>query len=364
MRTRVLTQRVVAYFADSFFVFLLWTPVFRHFNSMRQSAVEEVSRQGGVPPEDLALAGWLTILLTSWLLWPLVSIPYYALQEGFFGGRTLGKRLTGIRVVRIGGGAPVGIWRATLRSVMRFVDGLPLLYLLGWFVAVCSEDRRRLGDLLAGTAVVDVYGRVAPSHPEPGPLTVPAHQPMAEEDAEALRRRKAAGEEGERVVRGRLFSLIGSGCHLFSGIYDRSFGDVDNLVVAPTGVWVIEAKSHRGEVSRDPHTGGLLRNGEPFEKDFHRQVERQVEHVRKALSGCGGPRTVRWLICFSRARLAADSDGMWPLGACGPEDLVEVVSAAPLVYRSEEVARIARDVERAYGVRPWAAPKSVSSRED
>ena len=60
---------------------------------------------------------------------------------------------------------------------------------------------------------------------------------------------------------------------------------MDNLVVAPSGVWVVDAKSHGGEVSADPHGGHLLRNGEPFEKDFYGQIKRQTDHVTEALSG-------------------------------------------------------------------------------
>ena len=142
------------------------------------------------------------------------------------------------------------------------------------------------------------------------------------------------------------------GCYLFDNVPDRAFGDVDNLVVAPSGVWVIDAKSHRGEISADPDNGHLLRNGQPFEKDFYRQIERQVEHIRGALSGRRGTRTVRWVICFSRARLVPGPDGTWPVGACGPEDLVGIVAAYPFLHGPEELAGIARDVERAYSVRP------------
>src|ERR1700692_4823417 len=37
---------------------------------------------------------------------------------------------------------------------MRFVDGLPVLYLLGGITCVMSRHRQRLGDLAAGTAVI------------------------------------------------------------------------------------------------------------------------------------------------------------------------------------------------------------------
>ena len=254
-----------------------------------------------------------------------------------------------------------------MRSVMRFVDGLPFLYLLGWFVATVSEENRRLGDLLAGTAVVNVREPAAPPVREregepagPWPSGAGSYGRTAGEDAEALRRRHAAGDEGERIVRGALGPLSGMGCYLFNNVPNRAFGDIDNLVVAPSGVWVIDAKSHRGEVSADPD-GHLLRDGEPFE-DFYRQIERQVDHVRRAPSGWRAPRRVWWMICFSRVRLVTGPDGTRPVGACGPEDLVGIVAARPVLYGPEEVARIARDVERAYGVRPWAVPEGVLHR--
>ena len=265
----------------------------------------------------------------------MVSVPYYALQEGLLGGRTLGKRLTGVKVVRAADGAPVGFGRAFVRSVMRFVDGLPFLYLLGWFVAAVSEERRRLGDLLAGTAVVNVRETVVPPIPPrggeeragPWPSVAGSYGATVAEEAEALRRRQAAGEEGERIVREALPLLPGKGCYLFGNIPDRAFGDVDNLVVAPSGVWVFDAKSHGWEVSADPHGGHLLRNGEPFEKDFYGQIKRQADHVTGALSGWRERRTVRWMICFSRARLVPGPDGKWPLGVCAPEYLVGVITA-------------------------------------
>lgn len=77
---------------------------------------------------------------------------YYVLLEGLT-GRTVGKRLTGIRVVdQRTGGAP-GMLRALLRTVLRVVDGF-FAYGLGWLVVLSSKNRRRLGDMAAHTIVV------------------------------------------------------------------------------------------------------------------------------------------------------------------------------------------------------------------
>ncbi len=43
-----------------------------------------------------------------------------------------------------------------VRNLMRFIDGLPALYLVGGIACVLSRYRQRLGDLAAGTVVVRI----------------------------------------------------------------------------------------------------------------------------------------------------------------------------------------------------------------
>jgi uncharacterized RDD family membrane protein YckC len=68
-------------------------------------------------------------------------------------GASLGKVVLGIRVHQ-DGGAGVGFVAATIRNLLRFVDFLPLLYLLGGIVAAVSERSQRIGDHVAGTMVL------------------------------------------------------------------------------------------------------------------------------------------------------------------------------------------------------------------
>jgi uncharacterized RDD family membrane protein YckC len=79
--------------------------------------------------------------------WSLV-IPaaYFVLCHGT-GGRTLGKMLTGVRVVTASGG-PLGYGRALVRYVAW------LLLLFAFLVVAVRRDKRGLHDLLAGTRVV------------------------------------------------------------------------------------------------------------------------------------------------------------------------------------------------------------------
>jgi uncharacterized RDD family membrane protein YckC len=86
------------------------------------------------------------------LFFVLVFIYYFALEAT--SGRTVGKMLLGMRVVGADGGRP-SAWAVGIRTVFRFVDWLPLLYLVGFVTTLATGSRRqRLGDLAAKTSVV------------------------------------------------------------------------------------------------------------------------------------------------------------------------------------------------------------------
>jgi uncharacterized RDD family membrane protein YckC len=81
----------------------------------------------------------------------VVAMAYYVVLEGQFGW-TVGKRLIGLKVVRLDG-APLD-WQASLiRNLLRIVDGL-FFYLVGAIIVWTSAQKQRLGDKLAGTVVV------------------------------------------------------------------------------------------------------------------------------------------------------------------------------------------------------------------
>lgn len=117
-------ERVLAYLAD--------------FAVVGPALAAAVRRQG-------SLGGRLAAALA-------VANLYHILLEGTW-GRTVGKRLVGIRVAG-DGGEPCTYWAATVRTLLRFVDWLPAGYLAAFVSMACTERRRRLGDLVAGTVVV------------------------------------------------------------------------------------------------------------------------------------------------------------------------------------------------------------------
>jgi len=79
------------------------------------------------------------------------SFAYVWLLEASFGG-TLDKAMAGIRVTRTNGRNAFAA--SAIRNLLRLVDELGF-YLVGGLVAGCSRFRQRLGDICAGTAVVE-----------------------------------------------------------------------------------------------------------------------------------------------------------------------------------------------------------------
>ena len=103
---------------------------------------------GGDGDGSLALGA---AVVTLWTF--LVFFVYDVLFEVRAGGRTPGKRLTGLRVVRTGG-QPIGFIPSAIRNVVRIADALPGFYGVGMAVVFASRRNQRLGDLAAGTVVV------------------------------------------------------------------------------------------------------------------------------------------------------------------------------------------------------------------
>ena len=78
---------------------------------------------------------------------------YYALFEIFWNGQTPGKRLVRIRVIG-DSGRPISVYEAVTRNLLRIVDQLPGLYVVGIISIFLTARNKRLGDIVAGTVVV------------------------------------------------------------------------------------------------------------------------------------------------------------------------------------------------------------------
>ena len=82
-----------------------------------------------------------------------VSIGYGILFEWIWRGQTIGKRLFRLRVVDVEG-MRLQFNQIVVRNLLRFVDGLPVFYLVGGVTCWLNSKCQRLGDLAANTVVV------------------------------------------------------------------------------------------------------------------------------------------------------------------------------------------------------------------
>lgn len=86
------------------------------------------------------------------LVFLVVIFAYFILLEAYLGW-TVGKRILGMRVVN-GRGNKIGLTKSLMRNLLRLVDGLPALNLLGIILILTSPKEQRLGDRIAKTYVV------------------------------------------------------------------------------------------------------------------------------------------------------------------------------------------------------------------
>ena len=87
------------------------------------------------------------------LLFFTAMLAYYGVPEALT-GRTLGKAVFGLRTVNVADNAPANPRQVVIRTLLRLIDALPLLYLTGFVCAAASKRTARVGDLAARTAVI------------------------------------------------------------------------------------------------------------------------------------------------------------------------------------------------------------------
>ncbi len=104
-------------------------------------------------PTALAKAGSAVLTALGVVAGFVLFFGYFIVLEWRWQGRTPGKRLVGIRVVR-DGGFPLDFTSSVIRNVVRLLEVGLGLYAVSALVVLLSPANRRLGDMAAGTLVV------------------------------------------------------------------------------------------------------------------------------------------------------------------------------------------------------------------
>lgn len=99
----------------------------------------------------------------------LATVAVFVVQWGYHmyfevrhRGQTPGKRICGLRVVDARG-LPISFQQSFVRNVVRVLDFAPIFYGLGGLVCLAERNRRRLGDLVADTLVIEELRSLDPT---------------------------------------------------------------------------------------------------------------------------------------------------------------------------------------------------------
>lgn len=136
-------SRFLAAMIDSLIIFLiqiiiLGTTILIWFAQFRPDLQEQPS-------------SWLIAILA--LIGFIVLWGYYIYFEVQWNGKSPGKRVVGLQVIR-NDGTPITLTDSLIRNLIRLIDFLPTNYAIGVLSMFIDHQSRRLGDLAAGTLVI------------------------------------------------------------------------------------------------------------------------------------------------------------------------------------------------------------------
>ena len=135
------------------------------------------------------LIDWIILIIVYWILgfamfgtttWSVAGAPamtittvnsiigllYFVILEGS-NGATIGKKALKIKVVKEDG-SKCDISAALIRNILRIIDILPFIYIIGMILISRSEKKQRFGDGIAKTIVI-----------KEGPVTMRTSTPSA-----------------------------------------------------------------------------------------------------------------------------------------------------------------------------------------
>lgn len=138
-------ERIIAFLIDAFMLYLYAVLV-----NVVGNAISYVYTDG-----------WTQRGLVALLFLPAMF--YSLLMHSLFNGRTVGKMLLKMRVVRVDG-TPVHWSNYLVRWMLRLVDIWLFVGSLGLLTILFSEKRQRLGDAAAGTVVISTKNGIKISH--------------------------------------------------------------------------------------------------------------------------------------------------------------------------------------------------------
>lgn len=101
-------------------------------------------------PSGSSIAGGIALIVVG-----VLGVMFIYVRAEGKTGQTWGRKIVGIRVVRVSDGLPPGFWRALGRELFGNIISGQILY-LGYLWMIWDKDRQTWHDKVAGTVVVKV----------------------------------------------------------------------------------------------------------------------------------------------------------------------------------------------------------------
>lgn len=133
------------------------------------------------------------------------------------------------------------------------------------------------------------------------------------------------GLEGEERLRGRLRRILDDRCALFFNL-PIAGGDLDCVVVAPQGLWVMESKYYAGEVTCTNGRWCRLRKrrGETYPEAMRspsEQLSKGITHLKSYLLSQGISPWIRGIVVFTHPAACLHVQGLGTVSAVTLSDL-------------------------------------------
>lgn len=93
--------------------------------------------------------------------------------------------------------------------------------------------------------------------------------------------------DAEKIVQDYLRKNLTEEYKLFENI-STGFGDIDAIVVGPTGIYMIEVKSNSGVIISNKEKRLLILEGNPANKNYREQVKKELGQLKKYLDNNTG----------------------------------------------------------------------------
>jgi len=140
-----------------------------------------------------------------------------------------------------------------------------------------------------------------------------------------------------------LLGVLGRDFKVFNNLVLSDRGDVDAVVVGPSGVWAIEVKHYDGKIRLDGDQ--LVRNGKTFRRDFLKQAFAEAAVTRECLESKGIHVPVTPVLLFTGSFVDVKFGlkpikGVYVIGSSWVKTLLKKTSEAPVLSK-EQIAEIA-----------------------